>query len=428
MRLNSMKNCTEIKTPLSDTGFSRDLPQSVPVREGVLGLESLNFPIFALGSNPLNYPEFGKQDLECFLHWLQGVCCCPSLVFLNAFVDVVTSFTHGVTTIQVGKPSKVGFDMYSNTIESSCGSKFAYHQFDDDFGYYRLFFSVTGLTLESMGVEKALQLLLSLQTLFAYPNSHNVRFAADIALLPSDYLFLRWSRIDCKARVSDSLLSAVQCYMAVTEGNYSGFKTSTFAGEIKERVQTFTLYCGSFQSDSLVCIYNPYHCHKIAAATDIETRFKDGKAHKVAEVLSLGFDDLSSRLEAFLGLVIGQVRFIDRTSGDTPARCNDLPFWDNFLSFCKSMPIKIYAPPVTFSLDRSKKWIVEQVLATLATVTLSVNPLIDLYQENIDHRVIVQAIDDYLKILKQLLLDKIPYLGFKHKAMLKQYNLSNNFT
>jgi len=178
-------------------------------------------------------------------------------------------------------------------------------------------------------------------------------------------------------RVPASILDLGDIKEAGLDGNVAGCSPQSFrensSGTRENRSTTLTF--GSSQSDCQTVIYDPLVKHNISGAVDIEARLKDGKAVEFLSnfsdrglLTSVSDFDLLKFSKFLCSVAVGQVRFIDRASGDRPCRCQLLSFWERFLVWLDNVPLKIIAPRPIKAFEKTLAWFVNQVLPSVSAI------------------------------------------------------------
>lgn len=298
---------------------------------GNTGLECQDFQ-----GVPYNY-------VEPMLDWIQGVALVTDV---KAFVEFVMSSTGGVPIWKAGQGRFKG-RQWQNACDSTCKTQFLWNMTEG--GFSRVWFSVPGSACRRMGLRDSVRLIMG--------------------------LFCRWkagfTRIDAKVRVSAALLTPQMCYDQAIAGNITGIRgkesvSETTSYDSKGRAST-TVYLGATGSDCRTRIYDPFVKHGVEGFTDIEAVLCDDKAQALARILSdlpNGFD-IQLAAQIIAGAAVGQVSFIDRSSGERASRCPKLPFWQKLVDFCGGA-LKIRVPAEDKTFAKIFKWLDYQVFPTMA--------------------------------------------------------------
>lgn len=311
-----------------------------------------------------------QETITAQIHWIQGVALVRDY---QEFINFITASTKGVPNIKLGKGLKKGC-YWEHSAYSTCNSQFYFNDIDQ-FGYYRIGFSLSGSTCERMGVRNSYRLIRGLRCHYK----------------------AGFTRIDLKIRVSDKLISLDDVLESGKNMDFTGFRNppsnvvsrkKNSDGSLKESI---TVYFGSRESDCFMRFYDPYECHGVEDSVDIETVFKDTKACEISDLFSElenGCDDtLIGQLIA--SLVVGQIKFIDRSGGKRASRCQMLIWWSNLLSLVGGH-IKILGAKSIKSFEKFLGFLDRQVVAGLAALRSSrgmsyvMNLLRDLINNKVD--------------------------------------------
>lgn len=294
---------------------------------------------------PLGNTGFNCQAgaITPMIHWVQGVTITRDL---KPFVKFITDFTRGEVVWKWGQGRFKG-RYWDNTVMSTCGAMWLYNKLES--GFYRIWFSISGSALERMSLDDSRKLITGL----------------------SCHYQVGFTRIDAKIRVPSWLISPAFAWEQGVKGNFSGVKklpseTTSFASD---GYKSQTVYFGSSDSDSRTRIYDPREKHKVEGCTDIEAQLNDGKAIAFAQIIA----DLpvTCSSEDFAQIVasaaVGQITFIDRSSGQRAARCPVLAQWAKLLDWIGGS-LKIYAGRAVKSFDKVKAWFSKQVAPSLSAL------------------------------------------------------------
>lgn len=310
----------------------------------------------ASGNTPLGNTGFGCQtEIESdrfdvaitpMLHWIQGVCVTQDL---KGFVDFVSGMTHGEVAWQYGQGRHKG-RYWTNTAVSTCGTMFLWNMLEG--GFYRVWFSVNGSALERISLIDSCRLIMGLQC------HYQVGF----------------TRIDAKVRVPSWLISPEFAWMQGEKGNFTGVKNkpSETTSYSSDGYKSMTVYFGSSDSDSRTRIYDPREKHKVEGCCDIEAQLNDGKAQAFADIISnLPNDVVAEDLAQIVAsTAVGQLKFIDRSSGQRASRCPVLIQWEKLLELIGGS-LKIYAGRPVKTFEKVRNWFCKQVAPSLSAMCLA---------------------------------------------------------
>ena len=68
-------------------------------------------------------------------------------------------------------------------------------------------------------------------------------------------------------------------------------------------------------------------------------------------------------------LIVGNTKFIDRTSGDRLSRSAPLPFWQDFVTRMGGKGVRLSPPTIKPTMGRTIAWLERSVAAALAMVS-----------------------------------------------------------
>lgn len=181
------------------------------------------------------------------------------------------------------------------------------------------------------------------------------------------------TRIDIALDDYAKMISHTQVAAAIKAGNVAKFDPKKTILTVNLGEDGFSLYMGSASSDRRACLYNKaaesegeLDCHRL------EARYRDELAVSVFKnwisIESGQYEALSASYLA--GCVVGAIDFPNRTSNPEEKNLSRLPkldWWQAFLDRVGSI-VTHSRPRVVRSLDRTKKWIENQVLRSLVVV------------------------------------------------------------
>ncbi|MGV2623308.1 UNVERIFIED_CONTAM: replication initiation factor domain-containing protein, partial [Halobacillus marinus] len=117
----------------------------------------------------------------------------------------------------------------------------------------------------------------------------------------------------------------------------------------------------------------PYHNHGVIGGTDIEAELKDEKAKEFVNVLAdlyqtaVDEKDFSVCEQYVAGCAVGQVDFLDRSTGKRASRCERCSWWQLVLDTVGT-PCRVVGAKETTSLINTAAWAVSQVVPALAAL------------------------------------------------------------
>lgn len=179
-----------------------------------------------------------------------------------------------------------------------------------------------------------------------------------------------FTRVDIALDDWEKRISFETVASAIESGNYARFRRAHEYRGLGSDTDGHTLYMGSPQSDKFVRYYDKYaesggelDCYRW------EVQFRRGKANAAGwNWLQLPLDDEVNAAQELAAHVTGAVHFCDREAGDKNIdRCPLLPWWAALLSGIRD-GIRLSSPKRKPLLDRSLRWLQEQVAPTLAVV------------------------------------------------------------
>jgi hypothetical protein len=158
------------------------------------------------------------------------------------------------------------------------------------------------------------------------------------------------------------------------KGNFTGVKnkpsqTTSFASD---GYKSMTVYFGSSDSDSRTRIYDPREKHKVEGCCDIEAQLNDGKAQEFADILAKLPNGVTSEdvAQIVASTAVGQIKFIDRSSGKRASRCPILIQWEKLLELIGGS-LKIYAGRPVKTFEKVRNWFCKQVAPSLSAMCLA---------------------------------------------------------
>ncbi|QWO82635.1 MULTISPECIES: replication initiation factor domain-containing protein [unclassified Synechocystis] len=294
---------------------------------------------------------------EVAIHWIQGTFLINSGVTGEAElvplqVKQLAQYVANATreTLEycpgVGLPRGI---YWEHSARFGCGSILAWHY--ESNGFWRVFLSIPGQVCERLGLMESARLVTGLKCHFG--------FAA--------------TRVDAKVRVSSWILTPQQAYQEGIQGNLSRvFDVSEQTSTVKGYT-SMTAYFGSKGSNARTRIYDPYHNHGVIGGTDIEAELKDEKAKEFVNVLAdlyqtaVDEKDFSVCEQYVAGCAVGQVDFLDRSTGKRASRCERCSWWQLVLDTVGT-PCRVVGAKETTSLINTAAWAVSQVVPALAAL------------------------------------------------------------
>jgi hypothetical protein len=202
---------------------------------------------------------------------------------------------------------------------------------------------------------------------------------------------LHTTRVDLAITDRLKLFKWVDVYQSSETDNYAGYQSYEQVSGKKKRGQLrdgITFYYGSRNSEKLTRIYETKAKHGYAA-NKIETEFKGRKAKLLGEIFALTWKDLLNKykdsreqlavyIDICRGYVLGSIDFIDRSYAQSCngsiKDCPRLPWWEKFCNFVKGVKYKLTIPTPDKTLITNENWIVKQVLPSLLTRFIGLDP------------------------------------------------------
>lgn len=296
------------------------------------------------------------DGLQVHVDWLAGTIRYSDDKTRQECVQFIERYIGGTFHLEPGVPWHCGI-VFAHSGRSINGARIAWNDPNgdaDSLGH--LYISLPGSPLSQMEVIDVWQLCCGLYDTWRFKAT---RF--DVAL--DDY---------------EKSISCDQMANAIKAGNKAKFgDKSELTRNLGE--DGFTLYMGRPSSDRRTCFYNKaaesngeLDCYRL------ETRFKDELAVSVFKnwigIESEQFEVLSASYLA--GCVTGAIDFPNRTSNPEEKNLSRLPrlnWWQALLDRVGSVVTHSRARVVR-SLDRTKKWIENQVLRSLVVVRETEGP------------------------------------------------------
>ena len=176
------------------------------------------------------------------------------------------------------------------------------------------------------------------------------------------------NRIDLKADDYGRSMSPHLLIEAYQSGDYSGFRYAHYQTDLSGDIfdAGWTLYLGRRTSDRFTRYYNAKPLHDIDAFR-WEVEYKNEIANVVAHAIcECDGDELLSNMIS--GLLAGNISFISRSCAARASRCDQLPFWSDWLSKF-SEPIRFGVAKIELTIQRSIGWIERSASATLAMIS-----------------------------------------------------------
>jgi Replication initiation factor len=339
-------------------------------------------------NTPLNQHSapLPSSPLEISVDWLTFSLPIHSLVDVDRHVHYLRHILNDEFSLTPGRSASVTKGVvYSNTGRSTRGTSLKWnlpHESKDGKG--RLLIQINGTSLRPLNFLERIDIVM---TLLLEPDSRVTRI--DLAL--DDYT---------------RKITFEQLYEAQEKDNYSGFNISGISSsKTRGKARGNTYYFGSRHSGYFLRIYDK------AVETDgeinairFELEAKQGRSEQIGALIynSVGYSEQQLK-KLFVDLITGSIDFIERRHDTTNLdRMKRLQWWQEFLDFVASSPLKFQLPKPERTLEKSRNWLNRQVASTLAM-------LHEVYGEN-----------QYSQIMRKLLQDGRSRFDSYHKAIIKQ--------
>lgn len=339
-------------------------------------------------NTPLNQhlPPLPSSPLDISLDWLSFSLPIASSVDVDRHVHYLRYILNDEFSLTPGRSAPVANGViYSNTGRSTRGASLKWnlpHESKDGKG--RLLIQINGASLRPLNFLERIDIVM---VLLSEPNSRLTRI--DLAL--DDYT---------------RKITFEQLYEVQEKDNYSGFNISGISSsKTRGKARGNTYYFGSRNSGYFLRIYDK------AVETDgeinairFELEAKQGRSEQIGALIygSVGYSEQQLK-KLFVDLITGSIDFIERRHDTTNLdRMKRLQWWQEFLDFVASVPLKFQLPKPERTLEKSRNWLNRQVCSTLAM-------LHEVYGEN-----------QYLQIMRKLLQDGRSRFTSHHKAIIKQ--------
>lgn len=187
-----------------------------------------------------------------------------------------------------------------------------------------------------------------------------------------EQLAISCSRIDIALDDHDKFVKLGQIAEARREGH---FFNASYSSEVcssnRGEIESLTLYFGSPSSDKRLRIYDKeIQSDKATLGNRWEAQYRRKCANEVFGLWVSAASDQPSLVPRVLqNLVVGLIDFRYRGPEDQDReRCDLLGWFDNLLTLLSATPVKVVAPKVKQSIQKSINWISRSVAQSLAGV------------------------------------------------------------
>lgn len=168
-------------------------------------------------------------------------------------------------------------------------------------------------------------------------------------------------------------------------GNYTGYRNFKYTTDDKGDCYSagWTINLGSRESNRYVRYYNAKQKHGTDAFR-YELEYKDEIANVIANAIAntIAEDNAKynssaiakAKVDATLSsmiceFIVGNIAFIDRTSGSRASRSAPLPFWQDFVTRMGGKGVRLSPPTIRPTMERTIAWLERSVAGTLAMVS-----------------------------------------------------------
>jgi Replication initiation factor len=184
--------------------------------------------------------------------------------------------------------------------------------------------------------------------------------------------YLRCSRFDIALDLFDKNLPLDLLDDALFHLNYSGFSRKQLLSNFKPNGWTY--YLGARNSESYVCFYDKFFESKgLIDSHRWEQRYGGNKANYVFGCFA-DLPDFAHVTQFLYKFVIGSIDFIDKHCKDLD-RCQRLDWFNEFLDYLSSTPLRISLNKIRTSVEAKMDWIARQVESSLAIISRCLSPL-----------------------------------------------------
>lgn len=178
------------------------------------------------------------------------------------------------------------------------------------------------------------------------------------------------TRIDLTFDDTEKYLSLDKIIQARRDRNYTRFHQSKYHESTSDFGEGICITFGSGKSQNCLRVYDKTVESKgKIQANRWERQMRSSIAHEHAKLLSeCGYDE--ELIKTFIvQTVVAATDFIDRSQGDKNLeRCPRLPWWQDFLSFLETEPLRLIPNKPQRCFSKSREWIEKQVQTTLAMI------------------------------------------------------------